>query len=165
MNDMSPLDQEHPETTPSPGGRARSLAIFFAVAAAAVLIFGLSFMANKQDSDESKPGDVALISMMGERVDVSRNLASGKYTIIDFYADWCLNCTKITPKLEQLTRDYGDLALRKINIVHWDTPVVEQYEVELLPYLQMYSPSGALVADGADEVLAEVERRFPATAN
>lgn len=161
MTDMEATDQEQKTSTTRPAGRPRSVAIFFAVAAAAVLIFGLSFMVTQQQAGAVEAGDVALISMMGERVDVARNLAPGKYTIIDFYADWCINCTKITPVLEELTRRRGDVALRKINIVHWDTPVVAQYEVTFLPYLQMYGPSGALVADGAAEVQAEIERRFP----
>lgn len=159
--EMEQYDQEQNSPVNRPAGRPRSVAIAFAVAAAAVLIFGLSFMVTQQQAGAVESGDIALISIMGERVDVSRNLAPGKYTIIDFYADWCINCSKVTPMLEDLTRRRGDVALRKINIVHWDTPVVAQYEVTYLPYLQMYSPSGALVADGENEVKAEIARRFP----
>jgi thiol:disulfide interchange protein len=163
MTGMSQTDQDQNAPAVQPAARSRSVAIVFAVAAVAVLIFGLSFMVTNQQAGAVETGDISEISMMGERVNVVRNLAPGKYTIIDFYADWCINCTKITPKLENLTRRRSDVALRKINIVHWGTPVVAQYEVEFLPYLQMYGPSGALVADGADAVLAEVERRFPSS--
>lgn len=160
MNTMSGPDQEQIKQA-QPAARSRTAVVVFGVAAAAVLIFGLSFMVTQQQAGAVEAGDISVISMMGERVDISRNLVPGKYTIIDFYADWCINCTKITPVLEDLTRRHGDVALRKINIVNWGTPVVAQYEVEFLPYLQMYGPSGALLADGADQVQAELARRFP----
>ena len=106
-------------------------------------------------------GSIQLISAAGESVDVTRHLAPGKYTVIDFFADWCANCKEVTPVLEELTRRRSDFALRKVNVVNWDTPVAAQYGVNYLPYLQMYGPGGDLLADGADEVLAELRRRFP----
>mgnify|MGYP000895405263 CR=1 FL=1 len=40
-----------------------------------------------------------------------------KPVILDFYADWCAPCKKLTPVLEQLTRDNeGKFKLDKINI-------------------------------------------------
>ena len=40
-----------------------------------------------------------------------------KPVILDFYADWCAPCKKLTPVLEQLTRDNeGKFKLVKINI-------------------------------------------------
>ncbi len=53
------------------------------------------------------------------------------------------------------------MALRKINIVNWDTPVVAQYNVTFLPYLQVYGPNGALMADGMDATLATLQNLFP----
>lgn len=146
-----------------PVSRSRAVAVMFGVAAAAVLIFGLSFMVSQEQAGAGYSGDVKLISMMGERVEISRNLAPGKYTIVDFYADWCVNCAEIAPVLAEYTRNHAEIALRKINIVNWDTPVVSQYELTYLPYLQMYGPSGALLVEGADAVLAELKRRFPSS--
>ncbi|TDI41567.1 MAG: thioredoxin [Acidobacteria bacterium] len=154
---------QRPSPPVPPAGGSRAVAVMFGVAAAAVLIFGLSFMVSHEQAGASSSGDVKLISMMGERVEISRNLAAGKYTIIDFYADWCVNCAEIAPVLDEYTRTHTDIALRKINIVNWDTPVVGQYELTYLPYLQMYGPSGALLVEGADAVLAELKRRFPSS--
>jgi thiol:disulfide interchange protein len=151
------------ETSSPPARRSRTVAVMFGVAAVAVLIFGLSFMVSHEQAGAGYTGDVKLISMMGERVEIGRNLAAGKYTIVDFYADWCVNCAEITPILDEYTRTHDDIALRKINIVNWDTPVVSQYELTYLPYLQMYGPSGALLVEGADAVLAELKHRFPSS--
>lgn len=161
MNDEQGHSTQAPETPAAP--RSRAVAMVFGVAAVAVLIFGLSFMVSQEQPGAVESGDVKLISMMGERVEISRNLAVGKYTIIDFYADWCVNCAEIAPVLAEYTRTHTDIALRKINIVNWDTPVVSQYDLTYLPYLQMYGPSGALLVEGADAVLAELKRRFPSS--
>lgn len=157
------MNQQDLETTAQPAPRSRAVAVVFGVAAAAVLIFGLAFMVSQEQAGAGEIGDIELISMMGERVDIVRNLVPGKVTVIDFYADWCQNCQVVTPILEELTRRHRDVALRKINIVNWDTPVVAQYKVDYLPYLQLYSPSGGLVAEGEAAVMAELKRRYPDT--
>jgi thiol-disulfide isomerase/thioredoxin len=145
------------QTTASPRSR-RATVTLFGLSAVLILIFGFLYMVSSQQGGWS--GDINLISEKGERVDVTLHLAAGKYTVIDFYADWCANCKEVTPYLEQLARSRPDVAIRKVNVVDWDTPVAEQYRVTYLPYLQMYGPDGALIADGADQVLAEIRRRF-----
>lgn len=136
----------------------------FALAACLSLVYGGLFLlsAGGSPTGEAAPADaddVRLISVRGEAVDVREHLAPGRYTVIDFYADWCMPCREITPYLEDQARQRDDLVLRKINIVDWSTPVVRQYGLTFIPYLQMYGPDGSLLADGADEVLKEVRRR------
>jgi thiol-disulfide isomerase/thioredoxin len=163
---MSHGDQSVP---PATVGRPRIAPLLLAGAAVVVLGAGLAFMisssqqagAGQGGSAWESGGDIQLISAAGESVDVTRHLAPGKYTVIDFFADWCANCKEVTPVLEELTRRRSDFALRKVNVVNWDTPVAAQYKVSYLPYLQMYGPGGELLADGADQVLAELKRRFP----
>jgi thiol-disulfide isomerase/thioredoxin len=151
-----------PVTASAPGGAQRlqrATAILFALAGGLVMVFGLLFMFASQQAGAAA-GDVTLISMRGERVEIRDHLATGKFTIVDFYADWCANCKLVTPYLEELARVRGDVAVRKINIVTWETPVVAQYRVTYLPYLQMYGPDGQLMAEGADAVLTELKNRF-----
>jgi thiol-disulfide isomerase/thioredoxin len=149
----------HPETQPPASTRSRRATVtLFGLSAVLILIFGMLYMVSSQQG--GRGGDITLISENGERVDVTSHLVAGKYTVIDFYADWCANCKEITPYLERLARSRSDVAIRKVNVVDWDTPVAEQYRVTYLPYLQMYGPNGALIAEGADRVLAEIRRRF-----
>ena len=105
-------------------------------------------------------GDFIQISHQGESVDLMDHLVPGKYTVVDFYADWCLPCREIEPFLKDLTRANEVLAVRKVNIFDWDAPVVAQYDVTFLPYLRMYDPQGVLIADGAEPVLEELSKRF-----
>jgi hypothetical protein len=40
------------------------------------------------------------------------------------------------------------VAVRKIDIVDWTTPVVTQHDVEGLPHLVLYGPDGEKMAEG-----------------
>jgi len=40
----------------------------------------------------------------------------GKVVIIDFYADWCVPCKKISPAFEALAEKYDDCSFYKINV-------------------------------------------------
>lgn len=92
--------------------------------------------------------DLAIITH-GEKVDLEAHLAKGKYTVVDFYASWCPPCRVVGPALERLAAAEPDrLALRKVDVVDWTMPVVEQYGIESLPHLMLYDPDGKRIADG-----------------
>lgn len=96
-------------------------------------------------------GDMEIISR-GEEVDLTAHLASGKYTLFDFYADWCPPCWAIEHDLVRLASESTNVAVRKINIIDWTTPVVRQHGVEELPHLLLYDSSGTFIASD-DEAL------------
>lgn len=85
----------------------------------------------------------------GDRVDVTRHLEPEKYVMFDFFADWCGPCRQLTPQLEAFVRRYpGKVALKKIDIIRWGTPVAQQYGIRSIPYVQLYDPRGRKVRDG-----------------
>jgi thiol-disulfide isomerase/thioredoxin len=88
----------------------------------------------------------------GAPVDISKHLALGNVTVVDFYADWCGPCRHISPSLEQMARTDPEIALRKIDIVNWKTGVVKQYNIRSIPQVNVYNRSGRLVGTvvGAD---------------
>ena len=93
-------------------------------------------------------GDIAVVAKGGQ-VTVTEHLVDGKYTLIDFYADWCPNCRRMNPVLEALAgRSPDRLAIRKVNVISWDSPVARQYSLTALPHLLLYGPQGDLVAEG-----------------
>ncbi len=81
----------------------------------------------------------------GSQVDIARYLSPGNVTIVDFYADWCGPCKQISPFLEQMAKTDPEIALRKIDIVNWTTPVVKQYNVHSIPQINIYDRAGKLV--------------------
>ena len=92
--------------------------------------------------------DIQLISQ-GRAVDMDRHLVAGKFVVFDFYADWCAPCRILTPRLERLAARYPDrLALRKVDVVNWDSPVAGQMRISALPYLVLFGPDGQQLAAG-----------------
>lgn len=101
-------------------------------------------------------GDVKVISD-GEPVDLAAHAVKGKFTIFDFYADWCAPCRMLDPQLRKLANVRPDVAIRKIDVLDWSSPVVAQHGIEGLPHMVLFGPDGSLVAAG-DAVYGEVQR-------
>ena len=88
----------------------------------------------------------------GAQVDIAKHLALGNVTVVDFYADWCGPCRQLSPSLEQMARADPEIALRKIDIVNWNTAVVKQFNIHSIPHVNVYNRGGRLVGTvvGAD---------------
>ena len=106
-------------------------------------------------------GDIQVVSK-GEPINLRDYLVAGKYTLFDYYADWCPPCRRLSPRLEELARQHANLALRKIDIVSWSHPVAGQQGVKDLPYLRLFDPNGKLIAEG-DAVLDSLQHLFGLT--
>ncbi len=108
------------------------------------------------EGSPERQGDILTIAR-GEEIQVKEHLVPEKYTVIDFYADWCATCRKVTPVLEKFAERDSMIALRKVNVVSWDSPVAQQYGLKALPYLLLYDPQGNLLAQG-ENVVTMLER-------
>lgn len=88
----------------------------------------------------------------GAQVDINQHLALGNVTVLEFYADWCGPCRMLSPSLEQMAQTDPEVALRKIDIVRWGTPVTHQFDVNSVPQVNVYNRAGGLVGTvrGAD---------------
>jgi thiol-disulfide isomerase/thioredoxin len=79
---------------------------------------------------------------------------TGKFTVFDFYAAWCPPCRKVDEHLYSMLDDRRDIAVRKIDIGSWESPVAKKWleDVRELPFLVVFSPDGRRVAEiqGAD---------------
>jgi thiol-disulfide isomerase/thioredoxin len=92
------------------------------------------------------PGaDVATLTADGSAVGPLDKLrVPAKYTVFDVYADWCGPCRKVDERLRELSAERKDLAVRKLNVVDFDTPLARELggRFEALPYVVVISPSG-----------------------
>jgi thioredoxin 1 len=88
----------------------------------------------------------------GEQVDINQHLALGNVTVVEFYADWCGPCRRLSPSLEQMAQTDPEVALRKIDIVRGGTPVTQQFNIRSVPQVNIYNRGGGLVGTvfGAD---------------
>jgi len=91
-------------------------------------------------------------------VDITKHLALGNVTVVDFYADWCPACRYLSPSLEQMARTDPEIALRKIDIVDWKTAVIRQYNIHSIPQVNVYNRRGQLVGTVVSANAAEVKR-------
>lgn len=85
----------------------------------------------------------------GDAIDVREHLAENKFTLVDYYADWCAPCRVLEPMLERLLLKYDNVALRRVDIVSWYSDMAKQasreFHLEGLPYVQVYDPDGKLL--------------------
>lgn len=101
--------------------------------------------------EEKKFGlDIKTISH-GEEIRIEDHLAEGKITIFDYYADWCGPCHLLTPKLEHLVKESKNVALRKVDISNWNSPVAKQstreFKLSGLPFVRVLGADGKLLGE------------------
>jgi len=66
--------------------------------------------------------------------------------LIDFYADWCMPCKKLTPKLEEKVRKSGGkLKLLKINIDKFGK-IAQTFQIKAVPTVYMVHEGKAVDA-------------------
>jgi thiol-disulfide isomerase/thioredoxin len=105
--------------------------------------------------------DLVELSKTGEDVpSLDQHAARGKVTLFDFYAVWCAPCRKIDAHVFALMRQRGDLAVRKLNVVSWETPLAARYlkDIPSLPYLVVYGKDGRRVTTVAGLDLKALDR-------
>jgi thiol-disulfide isomerase/thioredoxin len=105
--------------------------------------------------------DVAEIASEGaDLADLEAHLVAGKVTVFDFYAAWCPPCRKVDEHLYPRLAQRKDIAVRKINVGSWDSPVAERWlgDVAELPFLIIYGRDGRRLATIAGAKLEEIDR-------
>ncbi|MBA3391403.1 MAG: cupredoxin domain-containing protein [Deltaproteobacteria bacterium] len=114
--------------------------------------------------------DVADHGKPGEALDLAP--VRDKITIYDFWATWCEPCKTLDPALVELARQYPTLvAVRKIDVVDWDSKAAERYLMPGkfdLPHLKIFDPAGKRVmerssAPGKLQVLIDDVRKLVET--
>lgn len=66
---------------------------------------------------------------------------SGKYTLVDFYADWCRHCMNLMPSIEQLSEEYShtpDVQIVKINGDEDGRKMTAKYDIPGFPTLLLF---------------------------
>ena len=69
---------------------------------------------------------------------------SDKVTIVDFYADWCGPCRKLSPLIEEIEQEYSEkVKFTKINTDE-NTDLAREYQISGIPTLLVFK-NGELV--------------------
>jgi copper chaperone CopZ len=89
--------------------------------------------------------DVIVLTEKGAAVgDLRKLCAPGKYTVFDVYAAWCGPCRGVDAKLREVVKSRADVAVRKLDIVSFQTPLAHELGRKLtaLPYVIVITPEG-----------------------
>lgn len=91
------------------------------------------------------------VASHGDAFEIRKHLARGKYTVFDFWAEWCGPCHVLTPKIERLVHERSNVALRTIDLKQWDSPAgrqaTKEFKVPGLPHVRVYGPDGKFVGE------------------
>jgi len=90
---------------------------------------------------------VKLISR-GKLLNVIDYVVPYKYTVFMFYADWCAPCGPLKKKLAELAQRVDTMALRELDIIDLENPLVKYYNLPAIPYFLVYGPDGNFVERG-----------------
>ena len=92
--------------------------------------------------------DLVWLAQEGEDVpSLAEHAVVGKVTVFDFYADWCAPCRSVDRHVFGLMVKGQDLAVRKLNVHSWETPLARRYlaTVPALPLLIVFGKDGKQV--------------------
>ena len=64
-------------------------------------------------------------------------LKSNVPVLVDFYAEWCGPCQRLTPILEELARETPDAKIVKVNVDH-SPNLAAEYGVDSIPSLRVF---------------------------
>ena len=101
---------------------------------------------NDKNEEENEMG---ILNKNDEKViDVTSNnfenevLKSEKVVLIDFYADWCMPCTLLSPRVEEIAQEREDIKVVRVNVDN-EQVLSNKYEIMSIPTL-------VLIKDGKE---------------
>ena len=128
-----------------------------------VVQFGLGRLVHaepgmRDDEPGGAAGDVLDLVQAGELAPLEP--VPDKWTVFDFWAPWCEACKVLDARLRALAAQTPGLALRRVNIVDFDSPIArrELPGVSVLPHLRLQGPDKKRVLDESGEVDALLEK-------
>ena len=93
----------------------------------------------------SSSADLAWLTKSGDAVGaLDAHAVKGKVTVFDFYADWCAPCRKVDLHVYALLNQRADLAVRKINVISWDSAAAKEHlaNAGALPFVVVFDKRG-----------------------
>jgi thiol-disulfide isomerase/thioredoxin len=103
---------------------------------------------------------LAWLTKTGDAVGaLEAHAVKGKVTLFDFFADWGAPCRKVDLHVYQALHARGDLAVRKINVVSWDSAAAREHLASAagLPFVVVFDKRGRKVKSISGLELAQLD--------
>ena len=79
------------------------------------IILGSSFIKKKKNNMENLTADTFKEKVFNYETKTEWDFEGDKPCIIDFYADWCQPCKMVAPILDELSKEYENINIYKID--------------------------------------------------
>jgi len=107
---------------------------------------------DKGSGGQGAADTIVTIANGGKAVNIPDLLVEGQVTVIDFYADWCAPCRKMSPLLEKVATEDNGVFLRKVDIVNWETAVVKQHAIRSVPNVWVFNGQGKQIGQPSSDI-------------
>lgn len=123
---------------------------FFAISLFMLLFTFSSFSTEAEYIELARSAQFEKVELIsrGRLINVMDYIEPHKYTVFMFYADWCAPCGPLKEKLGELAIRVNNMALREIDIINLDNPLVKYYNLPSIPFFIIYGPDGKFLERG-----------------
>ncbi|MFY7842691.1 MAG: FAD-dependent oxidoreductase [Rhabdochlamydiaceae bacterium] len=112
-------------------------------------------MVDKTRSQEENPTSSSVKSVETQEDFMSLFVDNELPVIVDFYADWCGPCQRVSPKFEELASLFANkIKFAKLNIDKHES-LVSKYQIRSIPYFVVFDKTGAVIntKSGSEEFI------------
>jgi thioredoxin-like negative regulator of GroEL len=105
-------------------------------------------------------GNNSLAAQAKAATPIEAALASGRPTLMEFYADWCGSCKAMAPNLAKIKQDYTgkvEFAMLNVDNTKW-LPEIEKYRVDGIPHFVFFNKQGQTLGEVIGEQPESVMR-------
>ncbi len=95
--------------------------------------------------------DIHVLENGGAEIDLGSLAVPGHITLVEFY-DKSSASKAMSKRLEQLTGTRGDLSLREVDIVDFNSPVAKQFNMAVAPLVYVLDRNGQQTGQRSDDI-------------
>ncbi len=113
------------------------------------ICLGLLLLGCSPEGQNTAPIDTDFqVLTTGKDLRLEDHVQQGRFTVFDYYADWCPPCKELDKSLVNLKKTYGDrLVIYKLDIVNWDSELAQKKGIHSLPHLAVFNEKGEMIAN------------------